>query len=305
MKIGVIGLGTIAQKAYLPLYTTRFSQHEWHFRTRNQEKLKKIGDKYGVNAEQLHTDWETLLEKVDAVCIHTPTETHDSIIRSFIQRSIPVLIDKPLTASYAQTKELIDLAKKNNTPVMLGFNRRFAPMIQKLSEIPDKNQLIVQKNQIDKTDFSVRFRIYDMMIHSIDTAVFLMNDTNTTVLNSEVIEVNGAFKRASVILKSSHQTAYVSINNEAGAKRETVELQSPAGTYTVENLSQMTTYSAEGSLTKTAGDWTETLEVRGFLPLIQSFVTMIEEGTELPVSYESVLLSHQICEEIISKHPAS
>lgn len=305
MKIGVIGLGTIAQKAYLPLYTSHFSQHEWHFSTRNQETLKKMGDKYGLSEKQLHANWETLLDEVDAVCVHTPTETHYSIIRPFIERYIPVLVDKPLTESYLQTKELIELAQRKNTPLMVGFNRRFAPMIQKLSDIPDKNQLIVQKNQINKTDFSVRFRIYDMMIHSIDTTLYLMDDDTISVMQSEVIEENGAFKRASVMLKAQQQTAFVSINNEAGTKRETVELQSPDGTYTVENLSQITKYSAEGSLTNAPGDWMETLEVRGFLPMIESFVSMIEEGTELPVSYESVLLSHKICEEIISKHHTS
>lgn len=305
MKIGVIGLGTIAQKAYLPLYTSHFSQHEWHFSTRNPDTLKRLGEKYGLGAKQLHTNWETLLGEVDAICVHTPTETHYSIIRPFIEKGIPVLVDKPLSESYQQTKELIELAEGKNTPVMVGFNRRFAPMIQQLSAVDDKNMLIVQKNQQNSTDFSVRFRIYDMMIHSIDTALYLMDDNNISVLHSEVIEEKGDFKRASVLLKSSQQTVIVSINNQSGAKRETVELQSTDGTYLIENLSRMTKYSNEGALSKELGDWTETLEVRGFLPMIASFVSMLEQNGELPVSYESALLSHKICEEIISNYENS
>lgn len=302
MKIGVIGLGTIAQKAYLPLYTTHFNEHEWHFSTRNKSTLNKLGNKYGLSSKQLHTNWEELLEIVDAVCLHTPTDTHYAILRPFIEKGIPVLVDKPLTEYYEQTKELFDLADENNTPLMLGFNRRFAPMIQKLSDLPDKNLLLVQKNQQNKTDFSVRYRIYDMMIHSIDTALYLMNDETASILYSEVVEEGGAFKRASVMLKANEQTAFVSINNEAGAKKETVEMQSIEGTYRVENLSKMTKYTNEGALTKVAGDWTETLEVRGFLPMIEAFIAMLEKKANLPVSAESALLSHKICEAIISHY---
>lgn len=302
MKIGVIGLGTIAQKAYLPIYTSHFSQHEWHFSTRNKSTLKSLGDKYGLGDEQLHTDWEALLEIVDAVCIHTPTETHYAIIRPFIEKNIPVLVDKPLTESLQHTKELFDLAEEKNTPLMLGFNRRFAPMIKDLFDVTDKNLLLVQKNQQNNTDFSVRYRIYDMMIHSIDTALYIMNAEAATVLHSEVIEENDAFKRASVVLKSKQQTAFVSINNEAGAKRETVELQSTEGTFIVENLSRMTKHNKDGALFREAGDWTETLEVRGFLPMVEAFIAMLEKNASLPVSAASTLLSHEVCEAIISHY---
>lgn len=299
MKIGVIGLGTIAQKAYLPIYTTHFYQHEWHFSTRDERVLKNLGDKYGLSDSQLHTDWKELLEIVDAVCIHTPTDTHYTIIRPFIQKNIPILIDKPLTESFQKTKELLDLAEQNNTPLMLGFNRRFAPTIKSLFKVANKNLLLVQKNQQNKTNFSVRFRIYDMMIHSIDTALYLMNDETTSAVYSEVIEEDGTFKRASVVLKSKEQTAFVSINNEAGAKRETVELQSQEGTFIVENLSRMIGHTNKGVLSKEAADWTETLEIRGFLPMVNAFILMVEEGKDLPVSTESALLSHYICEKII------
>ena len=61
MKIGIIGLGDIAQKAYLPLIT-QLEEVEPYFCTRTDSKLKRLGKKYGV--DKLYTSVDQLL-KVD------------------------------------------------------------------------------------------------------------------------------------------------------------------------------------------------------------------------------------------------
>jgi virulence factor len=55
MKFGVIGLGDIAQKAYLPVYSG-IKESEFHFYTRNQETLEAIGQQYRF--ANLHADLE-------------------------------------------------------------------------------------------------------------------------------------------------------------------------------------------------------------------------------------------------------
>ncbi|MCD8506083.1 MAG: hypothetical protein LRY37_03025 [Alkalibacterium thalassium] len=104
------------------------------------------------------------------------------------------------------------------------------------------------------------------------------------------------------MLKTRQTTALVSINNESGAKRETLELQSASGTYTVEDLTDLSIYTKEGRLTQTAGDWTETLVKRGFEPMIQSFLEALKKDAAVPVSLDSALISHFICESICSKY---
>lgn len=57
-KIGVLGLGNIAQKAYLPVITSLQDTYEWHFCTRNADKRQKLMRQYGIthgegNVEEL------------------------------------------------------------------------------------------------------------------------------------------------------------------------------------------------------------------------------------------------------------
>ncbi|MFO8069370.1 MAG: Gfo/Idh/MocA family oxidoreductase [Alkalibacterium sp.] len=304
MKIGVIGLGGIAQKAYLPVYTTLFPEHEWYFSTRTQKTLKELGKKYGVPEERLYTEWRDLTERVDAVFIHTPTGSHDDVCRAFLNKGIPVFVDKPVTENIASTRALLDFAIKQETLLMTGFNRRFAPMVQEIKQLSDKNHIIMQKNQVNKTDFEVRYRIYDLMIHPLDTALYLL-DEPATVVKSQVLMEGDHFSRAWVMLETPQATAYVSINNESGTKLEKYEIQSKSETIVLENLTDKVSYT-ENEITHTkAGDWVTTLEKRGFTPMIKAFIQAVETKGENPVSLESALHSHEICETIINGYEKS
>ncbi|EXJ23636.1 putative oxidoreductase [Alkalibacterium sp. AK22] len=302
MKIGVIGLGTIAQKAYLPVYTREFPEHEWHFCTRDADKLRMLGKTYGLPKCRLHREWKALSEIVEAVFIHSPTATHYEIVSYFLKRNIPVFVDKPLTEYIRQTQALLQLAEAQQVLLMTGFNRRFAPAISELANVEGKNRLTVQKNQVNATDFPVRNRVYDMMIHPIDTAVYLMGEKSVRLVDSKVEGADGDFRQAWVLLESPEMTAMVSINNQSGAKRETVELQSTSGTYTVNNLTEVSIFKGTARTDQSAGDWTQTLEKRGFIPMVGHFLKAAEEGGETPVSNTSTRLSHEICEGVCLRH---
>lgn len=301
MKFGVIGLGTIAQKAYLPIYTTEFPQHEWFFSTRDKAVLEQVKERYGVPENQLFTDWKELAEKVDAVFIHTPTHTHGNLIRYFLTKGVAVFVDKPISDQLDETKELIALSKETGIQLTTGFNRRFAPMVQKMKEIEGINQLHLQKNQENRTDFSVRYRLYDMMIHPIDTALYLAGES-LQVVHSKVVANKENFIQATVMLENANTQVFVSINNQSGARKETYELQSPEKTVVLDNLTDWAEFKGTDTLLRRAGDWDTTLEKRGFLPILQVFISSLEGNVDNPVSLESALASHEVCESIIQTY---
>ncbi|ANK61606.1 hypothetical protein AYR56_02900 [Loigolactobacillus backii] len=79
LKIGVIGLGNIAQKAYLPVMAGMQDQVEWILCTRNNEKLQYLQQRYGFK-KVVHSVTDLLELAPTAVFIHTPTETHAQLI---------------------------------------------------------------------------------------------------------------------------------------------------------------------------------------------------------------------------------
>jgi predicted dehydrogenase len=68
--------------------------------------------------ELLHLD-------VDAAIVATPHHVHFAVARDLVAAGIPVLVEKPLTCTLDQTRELRDLGRRMNTPVVAGQVRRF------------------------------------------------------------------------------------------------------------------------------------------------------------------------------------
>ncbi len=73
-KIGIVGLGGIFQKAYLP-YLRTLSGIEWHLFTRNQSVLAKIAT--SLPHSQTYTTVQELVNlDLDGVMIHVATKAH-------------------------------------------------------------------------------------------------------------------------------------------------------------------------------------------------------------------------------------
>lgn len=99
MKIGIIGLGDIAQKAYLPVIT-QLPGVELIFCTRNADTLSSLASQYRI--ADTCTDYRDVLNfNPDAVMIHAATAVHPEIASFFLSHGIPTFVDKPLATSYS------------------------------------------------------------------------------------------------------------------------------------------------------------------------------------------------------------
>ena len=206
-------------------------------------------------------------------------------------------MDKPISGDLEETKELIELADAKGLLLTAGFNRRFAPMVERLKGIPDKKMILIQKDRVKNVE-PVRFAVYDLFIHIADTALYLLDDEVVSV-QSHLVENEGELKRLWLMLETKSTTCFVSMNYEAGANQEVMEVQSPEGITRVLNLTDMTIVQKNGKQQIAFGDWEGTLRKRGFAPLIGSFVAGVKGNTN-PVSTESSYLSHSLCEKILA-----
>lgn len=295
MKVGVIGIGNIAQKAYLPIMAEMRDTVEWHLCSRNKEILELVGKKYGF--DRLYTDMDEWMDSgIEAAFVHVATAAHATVIRSLLERGISVYVDKPISDDLAEVKKLIELADSKNLLLAAGFNRRFAPMIRRLKEIPDKNMLFIRKDRINLVE-PVRHAVYDLFLHIADAALYLLDEEVISV-QSKIIKKDGNLKRIWVELETKTASCFVSMNYEAGANQEVMEIQSPEGIVRVVDLTDMSTSDQGGNQLVDFGDWEGTLRKRGFEPLIRGFIEGIMKK-ENPVTTDSAYLSHSLCEKIL------
>ncbi len=295
MKVGVIGIGNIAQKAYLPVMAEMRDAVEWHLCSRNRERLEIVGKKYGF--EQLYTDVDEWMGSgIEAAFVHVATAAHGKVIRNLLERGISVYVDKPISDDLNEVRQLIDLADAKDLMLTTGFNRRFAPMISRLKGIPDKNMIFIRKDRINLVE-PVRHAVYDLFLHIADVALYLLDEEVLSV-QSKIIEKDGNLKRIWLQLETNTTSCFVSMNYEAGANQEVMEVQSPEGIVRVVDLTDLTTSNQAGTQLAGFGDWEGTLRKRGFEPLIRDFIEGVAKKGN-PVSTDSAYLSHSLCERIL------
>jgi predicted dehydrogenase len=115
------------------------------------------------------SDYRELLGAVDAVSIVTPTPTHFAIARDFLEAGAHVLVEKPITETPAEARELIAVAARAGRILQVGHLERFNAAI--LAAEPHlKSPRFVECHRLAPyrergTDVNV---VLDLMIHDID-----------------------------------------------------------------------------------------------------------------------------------------
>lgn len=300
LKLGIVGLGGISQKAYLP-YMRQLSGIEWHLFTRNQETLAKVDQLFGQSKTYAKVE-ELAASDLDGVFIHVATKVHYQMAKLFLERGIPVYMDKPLTESFQESLELYQLAEEHNTFLMAGFNRRFAPRVKELSTLSNKRKVHVEKNDSDRLGDFV-FKIFDFFIHPLDTAIFLADDPLESGSFDYQLE-DGLLCQVSVNLNTKNSRITAAMNLQSGSRREVMEVQGPEMTLHLENLDELTIFTASDQERKGFSSWDTTLYKRGFETIIDAFVEAITSGVN-PVNPETSLLSHWICHQIVTSQESS
>lgn len=294
-KIGVIGLGNIAQKAYLPVMASLQDEYEWHLTTRDPQKGEHLQKQYGF--KHLHQTLDQLIaEKPLAVFVHTPTRTHPAIIKQLLEAGINVYVDKPVSDDFDKVVELYQLAEQKHLLLTCGFNRRFAPFNQKLKQISNKKTITVEKTRQDVKQ-TPKDAIFDLAIHAVDTALFLADTKRIDQVSSKIILDGADLAQYYLTMFANDCQINVITNMHSGINLEQATVQGETERGQVNDLNKYTSYST-GSKTELARpDWESTLTTRGFEPLITQFLQAVSTGKANPVDPTSVILSHRICSD--------
>lgn len=85
---------------------------------------------------------ESALEKdFDGFTIAAPAPLHYEIAKILLEKGKNVLVEKPMTLSAGTSKELVELAKKNNAQLMVGHVLLFHPAIKKIKEVINSGKI--------------------------------------------------------------------------------------------------------------------------------------------------------------------
>ncbi len=138
------------------------------------ERTTKLANHYKT---PFINDYKQLIDKIDAVNICVPTESHHEIAKFFLSNNIHTFIEKPITTTVAQANELINLAEKNDLRLQVGHIERFNSAFQSIMHFKEK-PLFIECHRLNRfpnrsLDIGV---VMDLMIHDIDIILGMIQE---------------------------------------------------------------------------------------------------------------------------------
>lgn len=164
-RVGVVGVGQLGQH-HARIYAEQSDTELIGVVDTDPQRAAKIAKSC---ATQALSDHHMLLGKVDAVSIVVPTTLHHPIARDFLMNGVHALVEKPITATVPEARDLVDLAREKNLVLQVGHVERFNAAIIRLQEIV-KNPAFIEVHRLGPYDPRVQDVgvVLDLMIHDLD-----------------------------------------------------------------------------------------------------------------------------------------
>ncbi len=143
------------------------------------ERASQIAEKHKTKAFASEAD---LLKEVDAIVIAAPTFLHHKIAKQALSEKKHVLVEKPISQTVEEARELVEIANKNGLVLQVGHVERFNGAVLELGKIAE-HPLLIESRRL--APYNSRIAdvgvVLDMMIHDIDIVLNLVK--------SEVVDV--------------------------------------------------------------------------------------------------------------------
>jgi predicted dehydrogenase/threonine dehydrogenase-like Zn-dependent dehydrogenase len=130
VRLAFIGAGNYASSMLLPHLSKAGNVELVHVATRTPLSAVNAGRKFGFAHATTDVDAVLADDSVDAVFIVTRHHSHAELVCRALEQGKAVFVEKPLALTHQQLEQVLDVvAGTGNDRLMVGFNRRFAPLL--------------------------------------------------------------------------------------------------------------------------------------------------------------------------------
>ncbi len=156
---------------------------------RSSERLKIVGDQFGIAARYADAAEMLAREKLDFVDIATTAPTHRALVELAASRGLAVICQKPIAPTLEDAKAIVAACDEAGVPLMVHENFRWQSPMQKVKAVLDANEIgdVFWGRVSFRSAYDVfsgqpylaqgeRFIVEDLGIHALDIARFLFGD---------------------------------------------------------------------------------------------------------------------------------
>lgn len=177
LRVGVVGVGYLGRFHAL-IYSRMQNVELAGVNDVDLEQARRVADEAGCAMLSI----EEMLEQLDAVSIVVPTTLHLEIAAPFLRKGIHMLLEKPISSTIAEGREIVELARASAATLQIGHLERYNAGIMALAAQIEQPRFIEAQRmggfKARATDVDV---ISDLMIHDIDIIMSLIDSEITSI----------------------------------------------------------------------------------------------------------------------------
>ncbi len=198
LNVGLIGAGNMGSK-HAKILSSLHEEKICNFVACCDLILDKAEKAVFTVKGKAYKDFKSMLknETLDGIIIATPTSTHYEIALFAIKKGINVLIEKPVSVEFEESKKIYDFTKKNNIIVGAGMTEVFNSIVVNLKKMIKKRDLALNTAIFNrfgfrsaKNDLKDMDVIYDLMIHDLAVLFELFDYPSLQVIGARPLQLN-------------------------------------------------------------------------------------------------------------------
>lgn len=303
IKVGVIGLGHIAHIAELPALSEMSNVEIVAVYSRSDDTVEAAMCKYKIGKGC--KSFEEFMEvEMDCAFVLTPKQTHQDYVIPLLNKGLDVFCEKPLALTLEKSKEMAEAAKRNNCILMVGFNRRYAPVYAKVKELyKDKapDVIIAQKNR-NGTEYRATM---ENAIHMVDLMRYFCGEAVSVEAHSMYTDPEYEDLVTAQIKFDSGSIGVLVASRRAGQWIEKIDcyggyhsafVDAPDSVVLVNDETEVKTV-----MTPLALGWARVEDKMGFTQEVHHFIDCVLTRQQPVTNAEDSYKTHELMHEILVK----
>lgn len=301
IRIGVIGVGYVAQNNFLPVLP-RFDDVDFvglmAKRLESAQKAQRL-----CGAQNVVSSIEELVDLgLDCAFVLTPKACHAEQISFLLEHGVDVYSEKPMATTLADAAHIAELAEKTGHKLMIGFNRRYAPVCQKAKQAYGDGHpevIIAQKNR-PATEYRATL---ENAIHMVDLMRYYGGEVkDVCALTKYTDPYYETFTTAQLTFENGASGMLIAARC-SGQWEETIELHGGNRSAFIKMPDSVTITDAQEqhttAMTPLAMGWARSEDKLGFTNAIRHFLDCVRDNKTPLTNAADAYKTHELLDRIL------
>lgn len=301
VRVGVIGVGYVSQNNFMPVLPRMDDVEIVGIMANHLEKAQRAQRMCG--AENAVATLEELVDLgLDGAFVLTPKACHAQQIEFLLNAGVDVYSEKPMATTLRDAARMVELSEKTGKKLMIGFNRRYAPVVQRAKEVytsvlPDV--IIGQKNR-PATEYHATL---ENAIHIVDLMRFFGGEVDKVSAISKFTDPDYETFTTAMLHFENGAAGMLIADRSSGQWEETIEIHGGSHSIQIKMPDSVTIVDGQAmhttEMTPMAMGWARSEDKLGFSYAIRHFVDCLKEDKKPLTSADDAFKTHVLLNEIL------